>query len=92
MRCGEGKAEGVTLIGHIITNDLNLVPITLKWTGIGVVPRLQGALLPAAGRESGVGPLARPNLVATLDLIPEQLCLSQARPRPQHSLRALQCR
>ena len=82
----------MTLIGHIITNDLNLVPITLKWTGIGVVPRLQGALLPPARCEAGVGPLAGPHLVAALNLIPKQLCLPQPSAWSQHSFRPLQHR
>ena len=52
-------------------------------------PHLQGALLPAAGREAGVGALAGPHPVPALDVVPEQLRLAQPCARAQHHLGAL---
>ena len=86
MLSGKGRATGVRRIGHIVTNTLNLVPSTQKWTAMGGSARLQGALLPPARRKAGVGTLAGPHLVAALDLIPEQLRLPQPSAWSQHSL------
>ena len=86
MPNGEGSADMVMSICHIITNTLNLVKSTQKRTAMGVSACLQGALLPPARRKAGVGPLAGPHLVAALDLIPEQLRLPQPSAWPQHSL------